>query len=141
MGILVPTHPKKISYRDFHGRFRLIVPVNSNNREAPVSGRGHPDLLDGTGTFNLGHGKRFAGVNGYKRVHLPSLSQVTCGTRRVGRVPWSIRVGRCHPSFPFLTSKIFWTNRSRFGVRKPVEISHVHIKTVKFSVLSHRHEK
>src|SRR6516225_2507636 len=44
--VLIPSHAKKISYRNFDRRFCFAIPVNTENRIAPGSGWCHPDMLD-----------------------------------------------------------------------------------------------
>src|SRR5687768_8859310 len=75
MAILSPAHTKKIAYGHFYGRSGFIVPVKPDNGIAPVAGGGHPDMLDGAGTGDLGQREGLLGIDYHERAHFPTLSQ------------------------------------------------------------------
>jgi hypothetical protein len=60
--------PKKVAYRGFHRGKILSIPVHPQDYLSPVKGfcrYGYPDVVDGTGAFNLGKSYGFTGGNVY----------------------------------------------------------------------------
>ena len=99
VSIFIPSHSKEVAHRRFHGRFCFIVPVDADDREPPVAGRSHPDLLNGSRSLYLCHGKGFTGVDG--RAGLPSIpAQIACRHGSIA-VLQCVGIGRCHSSLPF----------------------------------------
>src|SRR4051812_4238421 len=55
--VLVPGHSKKSADRGFYRRFFFIVPIKTDDRELPVAGWCHPNMLYSTGAIHFGNGK------------------------------------------------------------------------------------
>lgn len=93
--IFHPPHKKKVTHRYFHRWFFFIIPINSQNRIPPMSRWGHPDLLYGTGPFNIS--KNNGRIRWYYKigVYFPSQAPITC-------CMWSAAFFlRRPPPFPF----------------------------------------
>jgi len=118
-----PAAGEKIPHRDLHGWFLFPVPVEPEDREAPVAGRRHPDLLDGSRALYICQDKRLLGLDDDIGRNFPALAQVSGGFhgRPVDR----------HPSFAFLAAEVLGADGAALGMGQAEQVSEVEIKTVK----------
>src|SRR5690554_7775535 len=86
MSIFIPSHAKKMADRRFNRWLFFIVPIYADNGETPVSSRCHPDVLNGSGSFNFSQGKSLSGIDADIGVYFPSLTQITGSMSSIGRI-------------------------------------------------------
>src|SRR5262245_28247744 len=112
MGILAPAHSEEVADGRFHRRLFLVVPIHPDDREAPVAGRGHPDVLDRARTVDLAERDSLPRLNDDKWVDLPTLPQIA-GLAR------GYPLSR-HPTLALLTGEILRADGSRLRVRDAI---------------------
>ena len=72
--VAAPARCEEVAHRRLHRRRRLTVPVDAQDRKAPVAGRGHPDVLNGTGPPDVGDGEHLFRFDEDRRRDLPAAS-------------------------------------------------------------------
>src|SRR4030095_9585156 len=81
LSVLAPAGREEVAHWHFDRRRRLTVPVDAQDREAPVAGGRHPDVLDGARAGDVSQRERLAGFDLDRRRDLPALAEVVRGAR------------------------------------------------------------
>ena len=115
--IFIVCATEEIAHRTFDGRLLLIVPVHSQDGEAPVPGRCHPDLLDGSRTLDLRNRDCLSRFHDDEGVYLPTLAQVLGRMVGVGHIALVLvpdRIG--HAALALLACKVLRADGTCLGI-------------------------
>jgi hypothetical protein len=118
--VFLPAAAEEIADRAFHRRGLLLVPVNAQNRIAPLAGRREPDVLDRAGALDVCDLKHLARLHDDIRIDLPACTEVA---RRVAR---RALLERAHAALSLFPGEIFRADRPGLRVRQARKIAHMH---------------
>ena len=118
--VFLPAAAEEIADRALHRGRLLFLPVDAQDRAAPLTGRRQPNVLDRAGALDVRDLKHRARLDDDIRVHLPARAEVA---RRIAR---RTAFERAHAALPLFPGEILRADRAGLCVRQARKIAHVH---------------